>query len=143
VGVNFLREQGRLAVRQGYLVNMNGRRRYWNLPDPSKYPGGVRDWKYKGRMSAIEREGGNMMIQSVNVDITKLGMIKIRDYRKEHNVRTNFVNQVYDEIVTKTHKDDTEEFHPIKMKLMQEAGEKWIKKVPVEVDGQVGPCWTK
>ena len=83
------------------------------------------------------------MIQSVNVDITKLGMIKTRNHIKKNKVRSNFVNQVYDEIVTRTHKDDTEEFHPIKIKLMQEAGEKWIKSVPVEVDGNVGPCWTK
>jgi len=146
VGVKFLREAGRQAAEQGFLANINGRRRYWHLPDhrnTEKFPLGKQDWKYKFILSSIAREGGNHAIQSVNADITKLGMTKIRTYRKENNIRTNFSNQVYDEIVTRTHEDDTQAFHPIKQKLMIEAGEHWLKKVPVEVDGTVGPCWTK
>lgn len=145
-GVNYLRSMGKLAAEQGYLVNMNGRRRYWRLPDPENkalFPQGKRDPKYVGILSMIEREGGNFMIQSVNADITKQGMIDIRRYRKENKIRSNFTNQVYDEIVTRTHKDDTEAFHPVKQKLMIQAGEKWLKNVPVEVEGHVGPCWTK
>lgn len=145
-GVDYLRDVGRLAVKQGYLANMNGRRRYWNLPDASdreKYPLGSNDPKYIGRMKGIEREGGNFVIQSVNVDITKTGMILIRDYKKKNGVRTNFSNQVYDEIVTRTHKDDTAVFHPIKQQMMRQAGEIWLKNVPVEVEGHVGATWTK
>lgn len=145
-GVKYLRDMGRLAANQGYLVNLNGRRRYWRLPDhrdTEKFPRGKSDPKYVGILAMIEREGGNFMIQSVNADITKQGMIDIRKYRKEHKIRSNFSNQVYDEIVTRTHKDDTAAFHPVKQQLMIKAGEKWLKKVPVEVEGHVGPCWTK
>lgn len=145
-GVKYLRDMGKLAATQGYLTNLNGRRRYWRLPDHNdkeKFPKGRHDPKYTGILAMIEREGGNFMIQSVNADITKQGMIDIRRYRKKNGIRSNFSNQVYDEIVTRTHKDDTAAFHPVKQKLMIKAGEKWLKKVPVEVDGHVGPCWTK
>jgi len=144
--VDYLRSMGKLAASQGYLQNLNGRRRYWLLPnsnDRSKFPNGSKDSAYEGHLAAIEREGGNCMIQSVNADITKQGMVFIRDYKKKHGVRTDFVNQVYDEIVTETHKNDSEEFHATKLKLMQEAAEKWITTVPIIVDGEVLPYWTK
>lgn len=146
VAVDYLRSMGRLAAKQGYLQNLNGRRRYWLLPDHNdrtKFPNGLEDSVYTGRLASIEREGGNCMIQSVNADITKKGMVLIRDYRKKRGVRTNFVNQVYDEIVTETHKNDTEEFHAAKLRLMKEAAETWITSVPIEVDGNVLPYWTK
>lgn len=145
-GVNYLRNAGDLASKQGYLINSNGRRRYWNLPDASdsvRFPGGNRDWKYKSAIGAITREGGNFLIQSVNADITKLGMIKIRDYKKKHGVRTYFANQVYDEIVTITHKDDSPDWIPVKRRLMVEAGEEFVKSVAIEVEGEVQKCWTK
>lgn len=135
-GVTFLRSSGDRALAQGFLDNINGRRRYWNLPDKN-HP------KYEGICAAIKREGGNFLIQSVNADITKKGMINIRDYKKAHKTRTNFANQVYDEIVTVTHKDDSEHFHSIKTKLMVKAGQEYIKEVPIEVEGSANPYWVK
>jgi DNA polymerase-1 len=146
VAVNHLRDTGKLAVEQGYLANANGRRRYWmppNARDRDKYPNGERDPRYRGAVGKLEREGGNFDIQSVNADMTKAAMASIRAYKKKHKVRTEFANQVYDEIVTMTHKGDTEAFHPIKQKLMIEAAARWLKVVPMEVDGHVGPAWQK
>ena len=146
VGVNWIRENGRAAARDGYLVNMNGRRRYWFKPDPNdteKYPNGRYDENYKAAIGAIEREGGNFVIQSVNADMTKVAMTNIRRYKKKHNVRTTIVNAVYDEVVTNTHKDDSEAFVPEKRKIMIAAGERWIKSIPVLVDGVTLPYWTK
>lgn len=143
VGVNFLRSAGRLAAEQGYLHNLLGRRRYWVKPDPAAYPKGERDEKYQGALAAIEREGGNFLIQSVNADITKYAMVLIRDYKKQNKVKSEFVNQVYDEIVTRTKSSQSEEFHAVKLSLMKKAAERWITSVPIEVDGHAGPCWTK
>jgi hypothetical protein len=75
--------------------------------DRVKYPQGRLDKAYKGRRAGIEREGGNFLIQSVNADMTKRAMVLIRDYIKKNNIRSKFMNQVYDEIVTRTHKDDS------------------------------------
>lgn len=145
-GVDFLRDAGRQAAKHGYLHNILGRRRYWSIPDHTnaeRFPKGFNDPKYVGIMAGIEREGGNFLIQSVNADITKYAMVLIRNHIKEHKVRSHFMNQVYDEIVTRTHKDDSPDFVQIKRKLMVEAAERWIKNVPMEVEGHVGSSWTK
>jgi DNA polymerase I-like protein with 3'-5' exonuclease and polymerase domains len=143
-GVGFLRDTGKQATLDGWVANMNGRRRYWLIPDPNnadKYPLGVRDPAYRGRMASIEREAGNFVIQSVNADLTKRAMIDIRNYVLENNLDVQFINQVYDEIVTTTLESQTEAFHPIKQKLMQDASP--LKRVPMTVDGDVLPFWTK
>ena len=145
-GVSYLRRKGREAREQGVLASISGRKRFWALPDPNNkdwYPNGRDDPKFRGRCAGIEREGGNFLIQSVNADMTKRAMIDIRNYKKKHGIRTEFLNQVYDEIVTTTHKDDVKEFHPVKQRIMIEAAQKYLKTVPMEVDGQVLPYWTK
>ena len=143
VSVNFLRDSGKRASTQGFLANINGRRRYWKLPDPHDFKYGHRDEEYKGKIGAIEREGGNFLIQSVNADITKQAMIEIREYAKKHKVRTSFINAVYDEIVTRTHKDDNPSFHPVKLKIMRDVAERMVTTVPMLVDGSVNPYWNK
>jgi DNA polymerase I-like protein with 3'-5' exonuclease and polymerase domains len=141
--VGFLRDAGRQAVREGFLANLNGRRRNWIIPYPESCEGGKWGDEYKGKIAKIEREGGNFMIQSVNADITKKAMADIRRHRKANGVRTSFVNAIYDEIVTRTNKDDSASFHEVKLRLMKEAAEVWMKNVPMEVDGAVHPYWTK
>jgi len=146
VGVNYLRSKGVLASQQGYLSNLNGRIRHWRLPDPynkTLFPKGKQDPKYKSILSKIQRDGGNFEIQSVNADITKRAMIDIRAFIKEHNVRSKIINAVYDEVVTETHKEDSKWFWKEKQRIMREAAEVWLKRVPMEVSGTVLPYWTK
>lgn len=145
-GIRFLRDAGEEALRKGRLSNMSGRMRHWFIPDSQdtiKYPNGFRDKTYLGACGAIKREGGNFLIQSVNADMTKHAMVLIRRYKKRHNIRTEFMNQVYDEIVTRTHKDDSAAFHEAKKRLMIEAAQKYLKEIPMEVEGNVGRSWTK
>lgn len=145
-GVDYLRNQGKIALKEGCLSNLNGRQRNWLIPDPrdlQKYPNGYYDRKYKGIIGGIQREGGNFMIQSVNADITKLAMTNIRKYIKRNKIRSSMMLQVYDEIVTCTHKDDSESFRAAKNQIMVEAAERWITSVPMTVDGCVHPYWTK
>jgi DNA polymerase I-like protein with 3'-5' exonuclease and polymerase domains len=154
-GVDYLRSSGREALKQGWIANANGRRRNWIVPTPddfiinkegdkiSKYPMGRFDPKYKGRISGIQREGGNFLIQSASADVTKLSMIHIRNLIKKRRFRSNLILQVYDELVTSTHKNDSEEFHYEKVNIMKEAASTWVYSVPIEVDGHVLPYWTK
>ncbi len=143
VAVGFLRSSGELAAKQGWLDNINGRRRYWKKPNSEDYTYGIRDQEYKSRIGSIQREGGNFLIQSVNADITKLAMTEIRKYAKENNIKFAFINAVYDEIVTRTHKDDSEKFHEAKLKIMQEVAERMVTSVPMLVDGHAGLYWNK
>ena len=144
-GVNFLRDSGKLAVQQGYLANLNGRRRNWIVPVKPEYDpeSDVEYQEWKKRVGGIEREGGNFLIQSVNADITKLAMTRIRKYCKQNKIRSTVLLQVYDEIVTCTHKDDSEEFRKAKTKIMAESAERFVSSVPIEIDGHALPYWTK
>lgn len=151
VGVEYLRGAGRFAVKEGYLANIGGRRRNWRIPLPDAvnkkgepiFPLGRRDGKFRGVMNGIEREGGNFLCQGVNADITKYAMYLIRRHIIQNKVRSNIMMQVYDEIVTDTHKDDSPDFVIKKRALMKMAAEKWITSVPFEVEGHVGRSWTK
>jgi DNA polymerase-1 len=146
VGIDFLREVGKAAVRDGYVSDLLGRRRYYRLPDPNdmeKFPRGRQDREYKSLLGRIERQGGNFVIQAMNAEMTKLAMVLIRQYARKNGVRTKFLNQVYDEIVTRTHRDDSPGFAPVKKQLMLEAAGRWLKSVPMEVEQNVGPTWTK
>ena len=146
VGIKYLRARGVEASKDGVLINRNGRRRYWILPDSNnleKYPKGSQDDGYLGRLSGITREGGNFPIQSTNADMTKTAMVMIRDYIKKNKVRSVIMNQVYDEIVTRTHKDDSPSFHEAKKKLMLEAAGMFLYKIPMEVESNVSRTWTK
>jgi DNA polymerase-1 len=146
IGVEFLREAGKRGLREGYLANLNGRRRYWIKPNPENrelFPNGEDDEAYRKACVAIQLQGGNYLVQSVNADMTKAAMIDIRQYRKKNKVRSRIINAVYDEIVTATHKDDSPGFVEAKRKIMVEVSKKWIKTVPIEVEGHVLPYWTK
>lgn len=145
-GIRFLRDAGKRAYEQGYLANLNGRRRYWIRPNPDdreKFPLGDKDPAFNTQRVAIELQGGNFLIQSVNADMTKAAMVEIRKLKKTRGIRTDIVNAVYDEIVTMTHKDDSAEFHELKKKIMVDVSKKWVKTVPIEVEGEALPYWTK
>lgn len=146
VGITYLRSMGKVAAEQGFLANLNGRRRYWirpNADDGGKFPLGKEDPAYQRALADIEREGGNFLVQSVNADMTKLAMVRIRTHIKKNKVRSGLLNAVYDEVVTSTHKDDSPSFVEFKRKTMIECAHQWLKTVPMEVEGHVGPCWTK
>lgn len=83
------------------------------------------------------------MVQSVNADMTKMAMVRIRQYAKRNGVMTGFLNQVYDEIVTSTHKDHSPEFVKVKRQIMIDAAAVWLKTVPMETEGFVESYWTK
>jgi DNA polymerase-1 len=145
-GVDFLRAMGEQAFSEGFVANLNGRRRYWIRPNPDdreKFPNGSQDELYKNKVASIKREGGNSVIQSVNADFLKASMAAIRDHIKINKVRSSIINAPYDEIVTTTHKDDSPDFVLAKRKIMIDVAHRWLKKVPMEVDGHVLPYWTK
>lgn len=151
-GVTYLRQCGKLASEQGWLANLAGRRRYWVLPDPQdrqKYPAGLEDKTYLGRIGAIQREGGNCVIQSVNAEMTKRAMIGLRNYKKQRGIFLEILNNVYDELVTESKKEDAEEVAAAKKKIMIEAarpflsGRAGMTDVPMDVEGHCLPYWTK
>lgn len=149
------------------MANINGRRRYWQEPTFERMlQAVVKEFKKKHKnrdpdneeisflrvaarkkrqaaYAAIEREGGNMAIQSVNADMTKDAMAGMRLEFKHRGYKTRMYNSVYDEIVIGTEERSKDDVHELQQKIMIKSGEKFIKKVPVEVEGHLLKYWTK
>ena len=140
-GYNFIKQCGKDAMASGTAVNINGRRRYWVLP--KKFASGAINKEYERRMATIARQAGNFHIQSVNADITKIAMASIRRYIKDNRLDAKLLFQVYDEICTEASEAIKDTFFPKLVDLMVESAHIFLKTVRMEVDGHVGPSWTK
>jgi DNA polymerase I len=162
VAMNYLKSQQRKASKDFMMANRNGRRRYWMQPNEAK----IRDSvigdnlsekqisdlifkKRRGQLAAIEREGANFPITSVNVDFTKMAMAECRKEFKRLGWGPNTpkgartYNSIYDEIIYDFHKDFAEEGHAIQKRIMIECANSMLSKVKMQVEGHLGPHWIK
>ena len=122
-------------TRNGKIILTDDQRDY-ELPELVKQ-------KHKGHLAAIQREGANCQIQSVNADFTKMSMAAIRKACRLHGYDARMYNSVYDEIVLDIHKSCATEVHELQKKIMIEEADKMLRKVPMQVEGHLAACWTK
>lgn len=154
--ISWLKAQQRHASTHFKMTNINGRTRHWIEPSREKFYNEfaddklsemqvreLADKKYRGAIAAIQREGANFKIQSVNADFSKVAMARCRKefMRRGWDART--YNQVYDEIVYDFHESYAEEAHELQKKIMLEAANEMLTQVPMEVEGHLAPVWTK
>jgi DNA polymerase-1 len=125
---------GREAVRRGYSTTLGGRKRWYNLPDPS-------DPSYERRLSHFERRGKNTPIQGTSADMVKYALIYVYDKIKEGDFEAYPVHTVHDEIVLEVRQEQAEEVRDIVEKQMVRAAKVLLKKVPVKVDAKVSDVW--
>ena len=165
--IGWLKAQQKLASTQFVMRNMNGRTRHWFKPNMTKIEETAKkeltkngripmtddmldyqlpeliDQKYKAHIAAIQREGANCQIQTVNADMTKDAMAAMRKEFKRRKYDARMYNSVYDETVLDVHKSCAEEVHEIQKKIMVQEANKMLKKVPMLVEGHLAPVWTK
>lgn len=164
--INWLKSQQRLASTVFQMSNMNGRMRSWHRPNAKKIREKAKDeltrkgriamtekleeeleqlieQKTKGHKAAVQREGANCQIQSVNADFTKRSMARIRKEFKQRGYDSKMYNSVYDEIVMDSHNSCAKEAHELQKKIMCEEADKMLKLVPMQVEGHLERCWTK
>jgi DNA polymerase-1 len=95
------------------------------------------------RLGEIERASKNHPIQGGNADMTKLALIYIYRYIREHNVPVRLIHTVHDEIQTEVREDYAVEWSKIMSKLMIDAASVILKKVPMIVDCKINDYWSK
>lgn len=98
------------------------------------------DDKIKSQVRLAERNGCNFPIQATNADMTKRAMKLIYD---ECHSYTKIINCVHDEIVLECAAKYAEKCREAVERLMIQAGEHYIKKVPVLVDCNIQDKWSK
>lgn len=170
VTIGWLKAQQRYASTHFKMTNINGRTRHWFRPSDEKIEfnikadlekrGNIENYserqiqdlvndKRKAQLSAIQREGANFQIQSVNADFTKVAMHRCRKEFKKRGWGPNTpkgsrtYNSVYDEVVYDFHKDFAEEGFALQQEIMKGAANEMLKRVPMDVEGHLEPKWKK
>lgn len=164
--IQWLKSQQRLASTVYQMSNMNGRLRQWGRPNMQKIramaeaeitkKGRIQmtedlekaledlvQQKLKAQKAAVQREGANCQIQSVNADFCKRAMTRSRKEFKRLGFDSRMYNSVYDEIVTDSSDECAKAAHELKKKIMIEEANKMLKLVPMQVEGHLERCWTK
>ena len=125
------------VVKHMTSVTMIGRRRYFkrkeDFIDGSDYT------KYIGK---IKREGFNHPIQGTGADMTKLAMCYCH-YNNPFGDKFMMVTQGHDEIGFEVSEEIAKEALEFAKGEMVKAGEKFIKSMPVEVEGHIKDHWSK
>jgi len=89
-------------------------------------------------------ESMNAPIQCASATITKLASILLWRRVQAAGIPLHFVNYVHDELVAETKAEHAEMMFEWLKECMIEAGQKYIKKVPVLVEGPgIIDCWRK
>jgi DNA polymerase-1 len=126
----WLRAAGDTAVAVGHSRSQSGR--LWNFRfDPSD----------REQVATIQRLGKNAPIQGTSADILKRAMRLVYDGLKPYDAQ--IVNSIHDEIVVEAAESHAEEVAAVVRQQMIQAGQEFIKTVPVEVDVTISPAWLK
>jgi len=83
----------------------------------------------------------NFPMQAGNASIVKDALTRIRCHIKGKNAK--LILTIHDEILVESHKDCADEIYNIVKTDMINAGQRFIKNVPVEVEGHVSDVWQK
>ena len=116
------------AHEHGYVETMMGRRRY--LPDIHSQNATMRN--------GAERNAVNSPIQGSAADLVKLAMSGIYQALAEHDLQTQMILQVHDELLFDLHRDEQEIVIPLILEKMQLA---LPMSVPIEVEIGIGSNW--
>jgi len=109
-----------------FSESLNGRKRFFKVYH--------RSWWTDGR---------NHPIQSTAADIMKTAMVMVYEEIEERGHNAEIINQVHDELIVRCDEDDAEEVDEYVERLMIEAAGKFLKTIPVKVEGGVCDRWTK
>ena len=90
---------------------------------------------------AMRREAMNFPIQGASAHIAKLALAYVRRELKDTDAR--LINSIHDEFVVECAEELAPEVSEKTKQAMTAAGEKLLKKVPVEVEVTVSREWMK
>lgn len=124
----YIDDTKRLALEQGYLTTLLGRRR--DFSNLARLTGAQR--------SAVEREAINMPIQGTAADIMKIAMIRLHEALRRQKLRSRLLLQVHDELVLEAPEDEVETAAHLTRQVM---GDAFKLKVPLQVEVEVGQNW--
>ncbi|MGF1491640.1 MAG: DNA polymerase I [Microcoleaceae cyanobacterium] len=142
---NYLEEQKKKAVTQGYVETLLGRRRYFSFVSSrlnsllGADPDAIHLDQLKGinqNDSQLLRAASNAPIQGSSADIIKIAMVKLHEVLQNYQAR--LLLQVHDELVFEVPQPEWETLQPQIRSAMESAVQ---LKVPLVVDIDAGNNW--
>lgn len=140
----YLETVKKLAVTQGFVTTILGRRRYFNFASKNlqklqgKNPASINldDVDYNYQDAQLLRAAANSTIQGSSADIIKIAMIKLHEILQQD--RANLLLQVHDELVLEVPPDEWTELETIIKETMENAVN---LSVPLMVEIHSGKNW--
>lgn len=132
--MKWLDEQGKTTAKYAQSRMMTGRLvKFWI------------DRDQKWSVSQAERNGKNTPIQGLAGEILKIALKLLHDrvYEAGYMREIKLVNCIHDEIVLECKEELTELAKTLLETAMKDAGEQFLKQVPVKVEGKISDCWSK
>jgi DNA polymerase I len=126
----YLKNAAHSAVVNGYCETLSGKMMHFAF-----------DRSDQKQVAAVERHGKNYPIQGSSADITKTALRLVHDNTDGEVAK--IVNCVHDEIVMEIREDRVDDQAVVLRQAMVEAGEQFLKTVPVVVDVEVNDYWKK
>lgn len=130
------------ALKNGYIRSFKPYSGIRYFPD---WREGLDSYKDSKVIGQITRASYNTPIQASGALITKLALVKIREFINKNNLhnKVKLIHVVHDAIYCETIESYAEEFAQIQSKLMIEAGEEFNLKLPMLTDIEISDCWSK
>ncbi len=141
----YLEQQKKQAISQGYVTTLLGRRRYFNFESSSlrQLQGrplediNLDELKNIGQYDAqLLRAAANAPIQGSSADIIKIAMVKLQDVLKNYTAK--LLLQVHDELVLEVPPEEWKELQPRIKETMENA---FKLNVPLLVEIHAGENW--
>jgi DNA polymerase-1 len=132
----WLKNQGDMALYNGYTQSIGGRKRFYDIPE-------IDHPEYNRWVSQIRRWASNQPIQASCADILKVAMALIYKKVRELKLSGRFKLTIHDEIVMQWLESEVAQGKQIMHDCMQEAYSKYISGIINPVDVQAGNIWLK
>ncbi|MFN8454113.1 MAG: DNA polymerase I [Anaerolineae bacterium] len=125
----YIDDTKRMALEQGYLTTLLGRRRdFSNLATATG-----------AQRSALEREAINMPIQGTAADIMKIAMIQLHDALRREKLTSRILLQVHDELVLEAPEAEVAAAARLTREVMCQAYD--LKEAALQVEVESGDNW--
>ena len=127
---SWLRDAGRKATTDRTARTASGRMQKFRFDEGDR-----------AAIGTARRNGMNFPIQGTSADILKRALHLL--HREIEGTSAKLVNIVHDEVILECDAGEAEAVCKKLEKAMCDAGEEYVKKVPVKVDAHVADEWTK
>ena len=124
----------KLAVKNGYSTTRSGRRRYYNMPDPSSE-------NFNRMRGGIERQGKNHPIQGTNACTIKQSMNYIVERIKTYDAR--LLLTVHDEVIVEVKEEQAREVSGVVSQSMVDGFAEFVPEVAMVADADIENYWVK